>query len=130
MKDPRAWIVVLCAVTFMAGAAAGVLFSRATAPATDQGPFSDYAERLIDEFDLTSERAGHLRVILREYQAEIERIEESVERKYAAAMNADLAAQLVPTGIEYNRHIRDKLLPPEQREKFDALASASLYPTR
>lgn len=119
MKDPRPWIALLAVVCFLAGMAAGVLATRRPAVSDDGSPFGDYAARLVEEFDLSGERAAHLRVILREYAAEIERIERAQQAQYYAALEPELR----PKGIEFNSYVREKVIPRQQRARFDALAA-------
>ena len=118
MKYARLWIVTLAGVSFLAGVAAGMLGVHAGASDLDRGRFAAYGDRIIDEFDLSSERAGHLRVILRGFDSKIRKIERGHRAEYYAALESDLR----PIGIEYNRYVRDKVLPPGQRANFDALA--------
>ncbi|GEM_PF-2416498 len=124
MSDPRPWIALLCGVTFLSGAGAGVLFSRATGSETPEGPFGGYATLLHQEFDLSQERRAHLDVILREYDADIRQ----VSLAHRAAYHESLQSDLRPIGIEYNGYIRDKVLRPEQRAHFDALAIGIPFP--
>lgn len=118
MKNARLWIVTLAVMSFLAGAAAGVLGVRAGAADLDRGRFAAYGDRIIDEFDLSRERAGHLRVILREFDSKISKIERSHRAEYYAALESELR----PIGIEYNHYVRDKVLPPDRRADFDAQA--------
>jgi uncharacterized membrane protein len=117
MKDPRPWIALLCCVTFLGGAGAGVMFSRATTAEAPEGPFSSYATLLNNEFQLSPERRVHLEVILREYDADIRHASLAHRASYHESLQSDLR----PIGIEYNGYIRDKVLRPEQRARFDAL---------
>ncbi|HJM55922.1 MAG: hypothetical protein CMJ98_08860 [Planctomycetes bacterium] len=117
MKDPRPWIVLLCCVTFLGGAGAGVIFSRSTTAEAPEGPFSGYATLLNDEFQLSPERRAHLEVILREYDADIRQVSVVHRATYHELLQSDLR----PIGIEYNGYIRDKVLRPEQRARFDDL---------
>jgi hypothetical protein len=118
VKSARLWIIALACMSFLAGTAAGVLGVRTGAGDLDRGRFAAYGDWVIDEFDLSRERAGHLRVILREFDSKISK----VERSHRAEYYAGLESELRPIGIEYNRYVRDKVLPPEQRAEFDALA--------
>ena len=77
MNNTRFWIVVLALVSFLAGSAAGALWTRKANPQEDTGPFAAYAQELIQTFDLSPERAGHLRVLLREYESDIQRIKQA-----------------------------------------------------
>lgn len=123
MKNARLWVVTLAVMSFLAGAAAGVLGVRAGAGDFDRGRFATYGDRIIDEFDLSRERAGHLRVILREFDSKISKIERSHRAEYYAALESELR----PIGIEYNHYVRDKVLPPDQRADFDAQARGSRF---
>jgi len=122
VNQPRLRIALLALVAFLAGAAAGVLGSRLTRAEADRGPLEDYAELLIREFDLSPERAGHLRVLLREYENEVARV---VDRE-RVAYNAALEPVLRPIGTEYNRIVRDLVIPPHQRARFDDLEEGVL----
>ena len=119
MNNTRVWIVALALVSFLAGSAAGALWTRKTNPQGDTGPFAAYAQELIRTFDLSPERAGHLRVLLREYESDIQRIKQAHRASYYASLEAELR----PKGLEYNNYIRDKVLPPQQRESFNSLAA-------
>ena len=123
MKDPRPWIALLCCVTFLGGAGAGIMFSRTTNAEASKGPFSGYAALLNGEFQLNPERRAHLEVILREYDADIRHV--SLEHR--ATYHESLQSDLRPIGIEYNGYIRDKVLRPEQRARFDALAQGTPF---
>ena len=125
MSSARLWIVALAVVCFLAGTAAGVLGVRAGASDFDRGRFAAYGDWVIDEFDLSPERAGHLRVILREFDSKISKIERSHRAEYYASLEPELR----PIGIEYNHYVRDKVLPPDQRADFDALARGPRFPT-
>ena len=125
MKNTRLWIVTLAIMSFLAGTAAGVLGVRAGASEFDRGRFAAYGDWVITEFDLSRERAGHLRVILREFDSKISKIERGHRAEYYAALESELR----PIGIEYNRYVRDKVLPPDQRGNFDALARGHRFST-
>jgi hypothetical protein len=118
MKDARLWIVLLAFVCFLTGASAAVLAERLGTIEAERGPFAAYADALVADFDLSPERAAHLRVVLREYAEEIERIRVSHEMEFYASLEEELR----PKGAEYNRLIRDVVLPPSQRARFDSLA--------
>ena len=119
MRDSRAWVVLLMVVVFLAGAAAGVLGTRMTEDAPPSGPFEDYALLLEQEFELPPERMDHLRVLLSAYAREVERVVKGHEAAYRAAIEPDLR----PIHEEYDRLVRDYVLPQDQRARFDELAS-------
>jgi len=112
------WIITLAVMSFLAGVAAGVLGVRADAADPDRGRFAVYGDRVIDAFDLSRQRAGHLRVILREFDSKISKIERSHRAEYYTSLESELR----PIGIEYNHYVRDKVLPPDQRAVFDSMA--------
>lgn len=125
MKDARPWIALLGVVCFLAGIAASTLHQRLGELEADRGPFAAYAEELIAEFELSPERAAHLRVILRNYANEIDRIREGREVEFYASLEEELR----PKGAEYDGYIRNEVLPREKRAKFDALAAGTPAPT-
>ena len=119
MKDARLWILVLALVSGLCGSAVTVLVRRISTIESERGPFAAYADQLVQEFDLSPERATHLRKVLLSYASEIERIRKSHEVAFYATLEADLR----PTGEEYNALIRDAVLPPDKRERFDAMVA-------
>lgn len=119
MTSPRLWITVLALVSFLAGSAAGrILTERSTARDADRGAFADYEELLSAEFQLSPERRRLLKVLLEHYDQEKTRISNEHLSTYQSAIAPDLER----LGVEYGQYIRDKVLPPEQRPDFDALA--------
>ena len=125
MKDARPWIALLGVVCFLAGIAASTLHRRLGELETDRGPFAAYADRIIEEFELSPERAAGLRALLREYARDIERIRQAREVEFYASLEKELR----PTGAVYNGYIRDLVLPPSKRARFDELAAGTEYPT-
>lgn len=121
MTSPRLWIALLAAVSFLAGASGAALVERIGADDGDRGTFADYEDALVERFDLSPERAAHLRIILRDYETKIDQIRATHE----VAFYASLAEELLPEGTRYNRLIRDKVLPPSQRELFDEMVQAA-----
>ena len=123
MNSIRLWVTVLALVSFLAGSAAGkILTERSTARDADRGALADYEELLVRQFDLSPERRRFLRVLLDHYDQEVTRIRNDHLSSYRSAIEPDLRR----LGIEYNQYIRDKVLPPEQRLAFDALAQGPL----
>lgn len=114
----RAWILVLMVVVFLAGAAAGVLSERLSADRTDLGPMDDYSRLLAEEFQLSPDRMAHLRTLMGAYTEDVERVVREHEAAYLAGLEPDLR----PIGEEYDRLVRDLVLPPEHRQRFDELA--------
>ena len=123
MSATRAWVMLLTAVVFLAGAAAGVLGERMTRESQRNGSFEDYALLLEDEFDLPPTRMKHLRVLLNAYADDVDRVVKRHETDYRAAMEPELR----PLHEEYDRLVRDMVLPADQRARFDELAVGLTY---
>ncbi len=121
MRGVRPWIVVLMGVAFLAGLAAGVLSVRAQEE-EPQSPLGDYARLLEQEFHLSPERMVHLRTLLAAYEEEVNRVVREHEAAYRAALEPDLR----PLNEEYDRLVRDLVLPPGQRRHFDELAAGMI----
>jgi hypothetical protein len=115
----RGWIMLLVAMVFLTGAAAGVLSERLSAERSEGGALEDYALLLELEFDLSSERMGYLRTLLATYAADTDKVVREHEAAYRAALEPDLR----PLNEEYDRLVRDFVLPPKHRERFDELAA-------
>lgn len=125
MKDARPWVALLGVICFLAGIAASTLHQRLGELEADRGPFAAYADQLIEEFDLSPERAAGLRALLREYAIDIGRIRQAREVEFYASLEKELR----PKGADYNRYIRDLVLPPSKRARFDELAAGTELPT-
>lgn len=118
MNSTRGWILVLMGVVFLAGAAAGVLSERLSDDRPDRGPMEDYSRLLDEEFQLSPTRLGHLRTLMGAYREDVDRVVREHEAAYLAALEPDLR----PLNEEYDRLVRDLVLPPEHRQRFDELA--------
>lgn len=118
MSSTRGWILVLVGVAFLAGTAAGVLSERLSAERPGGGPMEDYSRLLEEEFELSPTRTGHLRTLMAAYNEDVERVVREHEAAYLAALEPDLR----PLNEEYDRLVRDLVLPPEHRQRFDELA--------
>jgi hypothetical protein len=118
----RLWVVILGLVSAAFGFAAGTWVSAAREPvAPDHGPFAVYERMLIESFDLAPERARLLHPILDNYAKEIEAVKDRHMADYMSAMEPELR-QL---GLRYRDLIQDRVLPPEQRSRFDGDAFVS-----
>lgn len=126
MNVARAWAVIAMAVAFLAGAAAGVLGERASTARAPEGPFESYARLLERHLELGPDRAHHLRVLLTAYASDVERVVKAHQADYRAALEPDLR----PIHEEYDRLVRDLVVPADRRARFDELATAlTLDPT-
>lgn len=117
MNDARIWIVLVAAASFLAGAAAGVLFSqdKTPEPSTCWGV---YDERFAETFELSKERRDLLRILLDQYASELA----NKHRAYEARLHAQLMPELTELADRFDSYIRDRVLPPSQRAKYDRLS--------
>jgi hypothetical protein len=121
MSALRGWILLLAAVSFLAGSAAGVLLGMEVAPVRpERGPFDEYEARLVRTFRLDRTQQKQLALRIDQYRREIE----SVQSKYMPGM----VPELVKAGLTCRDYIRDRVLPPEQRQRFDALVQTGSLP--
>lgn len=114
MSGVRFWILLAAAVSFLAGAAAGVLLARSG----DREPASGwaaYAERLADEYDLSPERRSSLKILIAQFAVEIANKQRAYESRILNQMEPDLRE----LGARYDGYIRDSVLPPAQRARYD-----------
>jgi hypothetical protein len=119
VNNLRLWVVLLALVSFGAGAAAGIWGTAARfKPPAKTGPFEDYRRMLLANFPLSSERSKHLETVLAAYAREIEEIQ---KRRLADTMRL-YGAELEERGRYYDGLIKDRVLPEDQRERFEQLA--------
>jgi len=115
MSDARPWILAAAAASFLAGVAAGVLYTRRGEARVEQTGWAAYAERLAADFELSPERRSALRFILDEYATEVA----NRRRFHEARIEAQIEPELRELGARYDGYIRDSVLPPHQRARFD-----------
>ena len=115
------WILLLAAVSFLCGLAAGRLEALRAAE-VDRGPFADYRLGLEREFDLAEEplRAEALRELIEEYDRKLNAVKERHLQDYWSSIEPELSA----LGAEYGGKIRDTIIPPSRRAEFDRLSRA------
>lgn len=119
LRGLRAWLLVLVIVSFTCGAAAGRLWTLyASAPVERVGAFPDYSEQLSRHFDLSEARRRYLGVILENFQNEERRLEERHLQEFRSSNEPEFRA----LGLEYDRYIRDHVVPPARRAEYDRLA--------
>ena len=80
----------------------------------------DYERAFIDQFELDPERQRLLAGLLDHYNREIEEI----RNRYAAENHREMEADLRRAGLEYRELLRQRLLPEQQRPKFDRLMAS------
>ena len=119
--EMRLWIGILVLTSFLAGGAGGVLMGlELSPPAPVPGAFSDFEQMMVEEVELSDERARGLRVVLDQYQRRIEQI----QARNAAALEPELAK----LGLTFRGVVRDTVLPADRREQFSRM-SAGVFPT-
>ena len=118
MSQLRAWIVLAVAVSFLAGAAAGVLLERRAAR-EDASGWAGYARQLTDRFELDAERHAYLLILLSQYDAALGQVRARYEARVQSAMEPELRR----ISEEYEGKIRDYVLPPgQERATYDDLS--------
>lgn len=125
MTNLRFWVLLLALTSFAIGLAGGTgIAVSLQRPAPDAGPFADYERKLVDTFDLSPERAHLLRVILANYDHEIEEIKDSHMAAYTSAMEPEL----LECGRKYRNLILNRVVPESQRPEIERLALGSSPP--
>lgn len=120
MNSARFWILTFGFVSFLVGLSAGLLSAGLMrAPVAPEGPFADYRQHLVAQFELGPERERALQVILRHYQHEID----SVRDLHTASFMSSMEPELRQVGIKYRKLIRDRVLPERERARFDDLCA-------
>ncbi len=109
------WGLAFAALMFLAGMATQhLVWGPSPVQAT---PYEPLVQRFTEEFQLEPARTRALRKIL-SYCYE----EEQVTRDhYVSALNTRLGQELDGVAAKYRAYIRDKVLPPDQRERFDRM---------
>ncbi|MEM6671656.1 MAG: hypothetical protein AAF726_02360 [Planctomycetota bacterium] len=115
VKDLRFWSIVLAAAWFLVGLGVGVAVSERS---DTRSPLEDYADTLSARFDLAPNRRRVLLQLLDQYETEREEIRHRHLARTRDAMEPDLRA----LDARFESTIRNTILPPEQRERYDAFA--------
>jgi len=116
----RFWIIVGSVTWFISGLATGLLVSGAfEKPAPDPSPVEHYTSRMISEFGMKPERAELFRLMMAEYQGEIERVKE----QHMAQQASEMEPELRRIGERYNELVQDLALSPAQRDHFVQLST-------
>ena len=119
---PRFWVVLLAALSFLAGLTGGrwMAQSHATSLHRDRsgGELAGYETLLVQQFELSGERARCLRVLLQDYETRVARVQ---ERHLAQTISA-FEPELAQLSEDTEKIIRDQVLPPAQRAAFDRLS--------
>ena len=118
----RLWVIALAVVMFLSGLAASALWQG---PEKGLTPSQEaYADRLEREFQLTPGRAEALKKLLRWYALDIQRIKD----QHGATQDTSLGRELDAEAVRLGAVIRDKVLPPDQREKYDRMLTDKSQP--
>jgi hypothetical protein len=120
VTSERFWILVLAAVSFLAGIAGGILIAVRRLPVDATGPFADYQRRLVTEYGLGEEEEDRLAQILLAYHDDLEGLKarhvRELEPEYLAAGDAcyeRIVKYVVPEGRldEFTLAARSETLP-------------------
>lgn len=114
MRSLRLWSVVLAAAWFLAGFAAGRVVS---AEEREVSPVAREAMRLASDFGLSELRRDTLLQVLGQY----ERDRDAVRRKYEIASRDAMEPELRSLDAQLEDTIRNTILPPDQRARYDEL---------
>jgi len=129
VKSLRLWILVLAGTAFAAGLGAGVLVGEARAarqapPSGPAEPSAVYRRLLEATFELSPRRRELCAELLARYDEEVEEIRQRALSQSIASLQGELAR----VGLRYRDAIRDHVLPPGERARFDELAARGASP--
>jgi hypothetical protein len=114
----RLWIAILALISASAGFAGGLLvYGALDQPQAPEGPFADYEQLMVDEFNLSPERARLFRTVLASYKQE----RDAVRDRYEAESMSAMAPELARVDATYRDLIRNRVLQPEARPRYDRL---------
>lgn len=117
----RGWILLFAGVSALAGFAAGLLVALQFGPDPEpKGAFARYREAIVQEFDLSPERERVLAYFLDEYERQLE----DLQARGLRPLGDDQAAH----GRQIHELIRDRVIPPDQRGRFQELSSLEATP--
>ena len=114
MKGLRFWSVVMALAWFLAGLGAGYLISsRQSEPAA----WAADAERIQEAFQLSAKRRYALNQVLDRH----DRALNEIDRRHRAATREAMEPEIAALFSRTEATIRDTIIPPSQRERFDEL---------
>lgn len=113
MKSIKLWSVALACAWFIAGFSAGLVVSSKE---KDESPTARYARELSAEFGLDGLRRRTLIQVLDDYQ----RKRRDIRRRFEAASREDMEPDLEELDRVTQDRIRNTILPPAQRGRYDA----------
>lgn len=121
MTSTRFWILLFAGVSFCAGLGSGVILAeRSHRDSVATSAFGDFERAFAIQFELDPERQRLLAGLLDHYNREAQEIRD----RYAAQHHREMEEDLRRVGLEYRAHLRNSLLPEQQRPKFDRLMAS------
>ncbi|MDF1837345.1 MAG: hypothetical protein P1V35_05715 [Planctomycetota bacterium] len=124
MKD-RLLVLGLAVIMFLAGMAFSRLLDEKGA---EEAPYESFASKFELEFELSKKRSHYLRELLRFHYQKRSRI----EAHHKSTLDTQMGRELDEEDRKFMALIRDKVLPPHQRELFDdrLAGTETLFPAR
>jgi hypothetical protein len=114
----RAAVAAAAAASFAAGLAVGALLAGYPRPSEDEGPFPDYERRFVEAFDPAPEQVLHLRYLVRKARER----EEEIRSRFVASVAVE--SELRALGSHLEASIREDILTPRQRQRYEELLAA------
>ena len=118
MESERLWIVLLATVSFLSGAAGGLLLGMNVERPGEPAPFEAFEARFVESFDLDTQQQKDLRFILGRYWDKLDELK--------ARGVADHEEELIQIGLTCKQHIREFVLPKERLEEFESMVAGTL----
>ena len=119
MRSLHLWIAVLALTCFGCGVALGLFVERSAR--AQAGPGDDFERLFVAEFSLEGERRRLFEDLMHNYRSAVE----EVRQRALADSLSEIEPQISALGRRYREWIRDRVLPEDQRPRFDALAQAA-----
>ena len=114
MKGVRFWSAVMAGAWFLAGLAAGFLVSSRQ---SEPDVWAAEARYFQETFQLSDQRRYALNQVLDRH----ERAFSEIKRRQVAATREAMAPEIAALFSRTEATIRDTIIPPAQRERFDEL---------
>ena len=113
----RTAVSAAAVASFAAGLGVGALLAGVPRPGENEGPFPDYERRFVKAFDPTADQVLHLRYLLRKVRER----EEEIRNRFAASAEP----QLRTLSADLEASVREDILTPEQRARYEDLLAAA-----
>ncbi|MEZ5973518.1 MAG: hypothetical protein R3E96_01375 [Planctomycetota bacterium] len=108
-------VLLLARTMFLAGMAFAWLLQGG--PPAPGAPYEAYAARFEQEFQLSPKRARLFRDLLRIHDQK----RQAIRDRYQPDLDPAVGRELDAEAERFRTLIRDTVLPPEQRERYDAM---------